>query len=150
MYTNVAANDEVDRSNKDYQALLQQYNTSQKDIKKSNKVVHTLRAQIDELESSNEHFASRVADSVREVQFLKNENKSLKESNLQLKENYCAQTPEKNVLKSEHYSPEQQLFPDVKVLRSTVAEEPDHTAEHVLQETMFPGMYCIYSCLYFC
>jgi predicted nuclease with TOPRIM domain len=97
-----------------------------------------------EVESSKEDLVSQITDSNYEVQQLKDEISLLEEENSLLKDDYYVQTPEKaiHVLKSEH-SPEIQPPPD-KVMRSTVAEEPDYMAQDFVPEPLlFPGVVCV-------
>lgn len=144
----VAANNEINRSNIDYQDLNEQFNESQKQLKKSANLVESLQAQLSAMESSNDVLVSQVSNASNDSQILRDKIILLKKANTRLKEEYFGvTTPEKAILKPGNHSPEL-LHPCVEVLRSTVAAEPDQVAhnfveEPIYSEPLFPGTVCV-------
>jgi DNA repair exonuclease SbcCD ATPase subunit len=160
-----AANDEVDRSNKNCQDLQQEFDQSQKELHKSNKIlsdlqegynhaqndllrsqnlVQELRARVKELGGCQDDLTEQINESNYELQLLKDAIDALNEENAALKEG-CGH------YEHEHPSPEHidstppmeslPELPAARVMRSTVAEEPDQTAQEVVysQPPLFPG-----------
>lgn len=136
MFPRTAANEEVDRSNKNCYELQEQFDESQKELRKSNKILH-------DLQEGYEHSRSDLQDAKAHIQQLCT---ALNEKDVRAEEmtsqindlNYELQLLRDEINDSlngekEHYSlgksDDTVSLPVVKVMRSTVAEEPDHAAE---------------------
>jgi chromosome segregation ATPase len=130
----VAANGEIERCNEDRQVMEDNYNTSQKELKKSSAFVDNLQASVQELQQSKDDMISHITDNHYEIEMLEEEIKSLKS-----KSNLLSSSSAKAISPVEESA--------VKVFRSTAAEEPDHIATDFIpqpsrhQEHLFPGLY---------
>jgi len=157
-----AANAEVDRSNRNCQELQVQYDTSQKELRKSNQILQGLQESYDhiqnDLHTSNAHIqelrtkltasdaqieamTTQFNDVNYELQLLSDDVNALTEENTRLHRDLAEIPGNHSVIKSDSES-----LPAVKVMRSTVAEEPDQAAENfaptsVHSEPLFPGVH---------
>ena len=118
--------------------MQEKYNIAQKDLQKSVQLYQELRTRIQAVESSREELASQMTDAAYELQLLRDEINVLKEEKAVLmEENYAPTIPEKVMARTGN-APSH--LPSVNIMRSTVAEEPDHSAQDLAQEPLFPGV----------